>query len=186
MSVCKSVCWSHTVSYSGSPCSCPSRFTQMDCDGHLAQCLSEVNVDVTWWANRMLAAVPELWAAQMPRTLRHHIIWWRTHSESNSLFSEVLTPETGCTLREGLLNTLAYSWRWVNRDVHLSGIKTREVGRTFWCYWRGSTDGCRQRTNVIDKLQPAWVELWWWWKMMMMMTWLHYHFTKFCCWMISS
>ncbi|KAL6120211.1 uncharacterized protein ACO6RY_04607 [Pungitius sinensis] len=26
----------------------PDRFTQMDCDGHLAQCLSEVNVDVTW------------------------------------------------------------------------------------------------------------------------------------------
>lgn len=44
----KRVCWSHTVSNSGAPCSCPSRFTQMDCDGHLAQCLSEVNVDVTW------------------------------------------------------------------------------------------------------------------------------------------
>ncbi|XP_060914657.1 Fanconi anemia core complex-associated protein 20 isoform X2 [Labrus mixtus] len=26
----------------------PAGFTQMDCDGHLAQCLSEVNVDVTW------------------------------------------------------------------------------------------------------------------------------------------
>ncbi|XP_040050117.2 uncharacterized protein LOC120829778 isoform X2 [Gasterosteus aculeatus] len=26
----------------------PDGFTQMDCDGHLAQCLSEVNVDVTW------------------------------------------------------------------------------------------------------------------------------------------
>ncbi|XP_051282372.1 Fanconi anemia core complex-associated protein 20 isoform X2 [Dicentrarchus labrax] len=26
----------------------PVGFTQMDCDGHLAQCLSEVNVDVTW------------------------------------------------------------------------------------------------------------------------------------------
>ncbi|KAE8293048.1 hypothetical protein D5F01_LYC08143 [Larimichthys crocea] len=26
----------------------PAGFTQMDCDGHLAQCLSEVNVDMTW------------------------------------------------------------------------------------------------------------------------------------------
>ncbi|KAI3357665.1 hypothetical protein L3Q82_015518, partial [Scortum barcoo] len=26
----------------------PAGFTQMDCDAHLAQCLSEVNVDVTW------------------------------------------------------------------------------------------------------------------------------------------
>ncbi|XP_075951446.1 uncharacterized protein LOC142954366 [Anarhichas minor] len=26
----------------------PVGFTQMDCDGHLAQCLSEVNVDMTW------------------------------------------------------------------------------------------------------------------------------------------
>ncbi|XP_045912064.1 uncharacterized protein si:ch73-70k4.1 [Micropterus dolomieu] len=26
----------------------PVGFTQMDCDGHLAQCLSEMNVDVTW------------------------------------------------------------------------------------------------------------------------------------------
>ncbi|KAM8863328.1 uncharacterized protein AB9W97_018229 isoform 1-T1 [Spinachia spinachia] len=26
----------------------PDGFTQMDCDSHLAQCLSEVNVDVTW------------------------------------------------------------------------------------------------------------------------------------------
>ncbi|XP_041655864.1 uncharacterized protein si:ch73-70k4.1 [Cheilinus undulatus] len=26
----------------------PAGFTQMDCDGHLAKCLSEVNVDVTW------------------------------------------------------------------------------------------------------------------------------------------
>ncbi|KAM4563636.1 uncharacterized protein PAE49_011657 isoform 2-T2 [Odontesthes bonariensis] len=26
----------------------PAGFTQMDCDGHLAQCLSETNVDVTW------------------------------------------------------------------------------------------------------------------------------------------
>ncbi|XP_023132043.1 uncharacterized protein si:ch73-70k4.1 [Amphiprion ocellaris] len=26
----------------------PAGFTQMDCDGHLAQCLSEMNVDMTW------------------------------------------------------------------------------------------------------------------------------------------
>ncbi|XP_008278432.1 uncharacterized protein si:ch73-70k4.1 [Stegastes partitus] len=26
----------------------PDGFTQMDCDGHLAQCLSELNVDMTW------------------------------------------------------------------------------------------------------------------------------------------
>ncbi|XP_029995741.1 Fanconi anemia core complex-associated protein 20 isoform X1 [Sphaeramia orbicularis] len=26
----------------------PVGFTQMDCDGHLAQCLSEMNVDMTW------------------------------------------------------------------------------------------------------------------------------------------
>lgn len=26
----------------------PAVFTQMDCDGHLAQCLSEMNVDMTW------------------------------------------------------------------------------------------------------------------------------------------
>ncbi|XP_075902080.1 uncharacterized protein LOC142901449 [Nelusetta ayraudi] len=26
----------------------PAGFSQMECDGHLAQCLSEVNVDVTW------------------------------------------------------------------------------------------------------------------------------------------
>ncbi|XP_073326989.1 uncharacterized protein [Pagrus major] len=26
----------------------PAGFSQMDCDGHLAQCLSEVNVDMTW------------------------------------------------------------------------------------------------------------------------------------------
>lgn len=48
LSVYESVCRSHTVGHSGSPCSRPSRFTQMDCDGHLAQCLSEVNMDVTW------------------------------------------------------------------------------------------------------------------------------------------
>uniref|UniRef100_A0A3B3BYI5 UBZ2-type domain-containing protein n=1 Tax=Oryzias melastigma TaxID=30732 RepID=A0A3B3BYI5_ORYME len=26
----------------------PSGFSQMDCDSHLAQCLSDMNVDVTW------------------------------------------------------------------------------------------------------------------------------------------
>lgn len=31
----------------------------MERDGHLAQCLSEVNMDVTWWADRKLAAAQE-------------------------------------------------------------------------------------------------------------------------------
>lgn len=46
--VCVCHTWSVFNTNSVSPCSCLSRFTQMDCDGHLAQCLSEVNVDMTW------------------------------------------------------------------------------------------------------------------------------------------
>lgn len=29
------------------------RFSQMDCDGHLAQCLSEMNTDMVWWCFNM-------------------------------------------------------------------------------------------------------------------------------------
>lgn len=38
----------HKTAHSGSFCPWLSRFTQMDCDGHLAQCLSEMNADMTW------------------------------------------------------------------------------------------------------------------------------------------
>lgn len=125
---------------SGSPCSRPARFTQMECDGHLAQCLSEVNVDVTWWANRKLAAVPELRTTQMPRAHRRHIMLWRTRREK-SLVAEAPTPET-----DRVFNTLAERWGGEKPGVHLLEEKL--------------FDWDTQITSV-DKLWPACVGWWW-------------------------
>lgn len=39
----------------------------MDCDGHLAQCLSEMNVDMTWWAHRWQRWPMSRWSREQPR-----------------------------------------------------------------------------------------------------------------------
>lgn len=130
------VCVGHTLTVFtiGTNSSCLSRFSQMDCDSHLAQCLSEVNMDMTWWVDRMLAAVQETWAAQMSHTLHHHIIWRRTHPESTSyrecsLFIEVLTPSRLHTERGTPWDT------WGNEDVVPLEKKT-EDGKNIPMSWK--------------------------------------------------
>lgn len=147
---------------SASPCSCLSRFTQMDCDGHLAQCLSEVNVDVTWWADRTLAALQDLWAAQMPHTLQYPIAWRRTHPESSSYGEH---SQDVCWERDSW--TLRYTSRWESRVFTSFGEEACTLERSFLPWKRVSfeilhqgdfeSSGCN---NSKTPLRGAWSWIW--------------------------
>lgn len=104
-------------SSSGSPCSCHSRSTQMDCDSHLAQCLSEMNVDMTWWALRMLCWLLSR-SYEQPRCPTHS----RIMSYGGNTQRAARTGKTHCTVRFWHL-TQALHWErhsWWERKTFLS------------------------------------------------------------------